>query len=64
MKPLDLVMKEVFIEYLHEIDIFITMHDAKLSEMIETVKKCNSSAPYRAVGLLTQTAVKKFEEQR
>ena len=64
MKPLDLIMKEVFQEYLRGINIFITLYDAKLSEMIEVVKQNNSSNPHRAVGLLTQNTVKKFEEQR
>ena len=62
-KPLDLIMKEVFIEYLHSIDIFITMYDVMLSEMIETVRKNNPSAPHIAVGSLTYEAVKRFEKQ-
>jgi len=62
MRTLDVIMKEVFREYLESINIPVRSN-MKLSEMTELIRNNNSSNSYRPVGMMTKIAIEKFESQ-
>ena len=61
-KSLSTIMKECFQEYLTGINKPFKK-SMKLSELMDITMKSNSSSPHRAVGMITQVAIKKYEEQ-
>lgn len=63
MKSLNEIMKEVFTEYLLDINVSVAPN-MRLSDLISLARTNNSSAPDRVVGKLSDYAVKLFEEQK
>ena len=61
-KSLSTIMRECFQEYLTGINKPFKK-SMKISELIEITMKNNSSAPDRAVGMVTQVSIKKYEAQ-
>jgi len=61
VKDLERIMMEEFEDYLKQINVKVE-GTIGLTGLVDLVMKNNSSSPHRAVGLLTQSAVKKHEK--